>query len=434
MGTDIVKTQEFLLRSQHWNKIDLEQYRTKKLQDIILHAYNNVPFYRELLDKQGISPQDINDIKDIKKLPILTKEIVRNNQENLISKGFNAKIIKKGKTGGTTGSPIITLKDTAERTFTWASYFRWYSWMGIKREDKIVTLWGTAKIKNESSLSKLRTLLKNLIQNNLTINAFNLNERTLPIVYKKIIKHDPVLIKGYLSAILQLANYIKDNDLNINNSLKAVATTAETLLPQHRTFIKETFKVDIFDQYGCGEVSGLAYECNKHEGLHINEEHVIIEIIDDSGNDLVNSSGRIIVTSLDNKVMPFIRYEIGDLGTVSSEPCSCGINSRLLKSIEGRTVDTVTLNDGSRVNGVYFSNLFHDLGINAKIISRFQIEQNGSNAINIKLESIDHLPENKLIEIKGQIERLVKINSIEVLKKISNETNGKFRYIKRINE
>lgn len=430
MKTPILETGKLLDESQFWGSSKMEEYQLTKLKQLIEYSYTNVPYYRALFKKHNIHPDDIKKLDDIKIIPVLTKELLRENHQSLISEIAQFKHVKKGKTGGTTGTPVPTYKDTSERSFTWASYYRWYNWMGIKREDKVLTFWGTATVIEQRKITKLKNYLKNRIQNNLTISSFNLNDTTLPLVYKKLMSYDPVLIKGYVSAIVNVALFMRTHNLKPNNALKAISTTTETLLPMYRSLIEEVFNVKVFDQYGCGEVAAIAYECSAHLGLHLTEEHVVFEILDDNNNNIINQTGNVTVTSLDNYVMPLIRYQNGDVATLSNVKCSCGVNSALIKSIEGRVADTIKLKNGSKVHGVFFTSLFYELGITAKTISRFQIQQLKSGEIDIKLETASPIPKEIVKKIHDNVSRFIDIHSINEMNNIPSESNGKFRYIK----
>jgi phenylacetate-CoA ligase len=429
-NTSILSTIKFLQKSQNWDNKQIDNYQLKKLQQIIRHSYIHVPYYKELFDIHGISPDDIKTIEDIKKIPILTKEIARANQSKLIADNVNSKYLKKGKTGGTTGVPIVVYKDTNDRSFTWASYYRWFKWMGIEKEDKVLTFWGAKTVLSTPLKTKLLVKFIDWVQNSKTINTFEINESTLPGIYEQIIKFNPVLIKGYLSSLILVAKYMQKNNLPPNPALKALSSTTETLLPLYRNLLQDVFSVPVYDQYGCGEVSAIAYECSLHQYLHINVEHVFVESIDENNSDITDKKGRLIVTSLDNYAMPFIRYENGDMGTIHSAKCSCGINSQVMSSIDGRTTDTITLNDGSKVHGVFFTDILYEIGITTEMICRFQVYQYLSGAIDLKLETSNKISESLLQKLESEISRFVSPVKIVLVSNIANEDNGKFKYIK----
>ena len=428
--TRILSTTDFLLESQNWTSDQMYLYRLNKLQQLIRHSFNHVPYYTELFNSHGISPLDIKTLEDIKRIPVLTKEAARANQQKLISDDVNYRYTKKGKTGGTTGVPLPIYKDTADRSFTWASYYRWYTWMGIGKEERSVTLWGSRTVLKQSIKQKITDSFTDRIQNNKTICSFNMNKDNLHEVYSQIQNFNPVLIKGYVSAIVFLAEYMQAHHLPPNKNLKALSTTSETLLPMFRDLLQSVFSVPVYDQYGCGEVSAISYECAKHQGLHINEEHVLIESLDENENDVIDKKGRLVVTSLDNFVMPFIRFENGDMATLHSHKCTCGVNSQLMSSIDGRVADTITLKDGSKVHGVFFTDLLHEIGITTEMISRFQIYQHKSGAIDFRLETEKVLPENLLRELEVKTLRFLNKVTILPVEHIPDEENGKFKYIK----
>lgn len=429
-GTHIGKTTKFLQKSDLWDRAQLDTYRLRKLQELIAYSYENVRYYKNLFNRLGLNPKDFRTLDDIRKIPVLTKEEVRAHSSEFISEAINLKDrkIKIAKTGGTTGMPLLFYKNTATRDFTWGSYNRWYGWMGISPNDKVAVLWGARTVMTEKKTIKDRFISS--FGNKLTINSFCLNDNTLPDVAKQILKFQPVILRGYLSAVFQLAIYFKEHHLTIP-SLKAISTTTETLLPIYRNYIEEAFGVRMFDQYGCGECNGIAYECEAHQGLHITEEHCIIEILDKNGNPVFDEPGRVVLTDLDNNAFPFIRYENGDSAIISSRWCSCGRHSALIKELSGRTKDTIILKDGSEVHGVLFTDMFHELGYdNFEYFTRFQIYQQKRGDFECRLETTGkEIPSQKLDKIMAALHKFGNHVTIKLLPKLENDVSGKFRYI-----
>lgn len=428
-GTRILETMKLLQESQYWDRARMEEYRLLKLQRLVSHAYDNVQFYRESFDAVKLKPSDIKTPEDIQKIPILRKEAIRERNSDFIASNTRNRRIKTGKTGGTTGAPILVYKDTADRTFTWASYYRWYGWMGIGVGDSSFTLWGARRVTGNNISEKIKDLVVNYLQNAMVINSFEISEAIIPSVIDKINRERPVLLKGYLSALLFLAEYMDKKDLHFSYPLTAVSVTSETLLPHNRDFLERIFSAPVYDQYGCGEASGIAYECSHHRGMHITREHVTVEILDDE-NRVVNGPGNVIVTNLDNYIMPFIRYANGDTATLSESVCSCGITLPLLASVHGRSADTVTLQNGARVHGVFFTDILYEKGILSDRIRRFQVFQVIQGEIEFRIESprqTDPEADTILAEALGKFFSKVVIVRKE---KLENEPNGKFRYIK----
>lgn len=432
-GTSIVKTLEFLRKSQHWDLEKMEEYRLLKLKKLIKFASENVPYYEKLFRKIKLNHHDIKQVSDVDKIPILTREIIIKENNNLLARNFNFSRVNKGKTGGTTGSPVIIYKDSNNRSFTWASYYRWYDWMGIEVGDKSASLWGSRNVLNKPLKAEIKDSVVSYIQNRLSINAFSLHEQNMPEIYNALRKFEPLILKGYVSSILQIAEYIKHNNLEVFYP-KAISTTSEVLLPHVREYLENLFKVKVYDQYGCGELSAISYECSKHKGLHVNQEHIILEVLDDNNSSVINQIGRVVGTDLDNFVMPFIRYENGDLASLTTEKCTCGVNQPLMHSIEGRSADTITLKNGSAVHGVFLTDILYELNLFADKIQKFQAIQHAPGQICLLLESNESLNNTLLETLKVHLNPFFDDIQIENRKKLESEPNGKFKYIKILRE
>jgi phenylacetate-CoA ligase len=431
-GTNINRTYQFLRESDKWSFEILEAYQLRKLQALVLHAYLNVPYYNAVFKSSRIRPDDIRSLNDIKNIPLLNKEIALREGKNLYA--TNIKIsdrrITHGKTGGTTGVPLKILKDTQTRNFTWGAYYRWYDWMRINNNDRIISLWGDKKVLSHGFKQQILDYSTILFSGTRRISAFRLNADSVPTVVRKIIDYKPVLIRGYLSAIYQVGLYLKEYKIKIP-SLKAVSTTTETLLPFIREFITEAYMVPVFDQYGCGECGSIAFECEMHNGLHISQEHAFIEILDNNNEPIVDKSGKIIMTDLDNYAMPFIRYENGDLGTILSSRCDCGRPSKILGDIQGRSKDTIFLKDGRAVHGVFFTDIMHEMNfLERDEVIRFQVYQCEKGKIEFRLES------RSKSEISVEKKEALEANLLKFFDKVnitlnnlSYDESGKFRYL-----
>jgi len=431
MGTRIHSTHKFLERSQYWDPQQMEAYRLKKLKDLIDYSAKKVPYYIEIFGRLRLKSSDIKTIEDIKKIPVLTKDTMRKEVDRLISNDYNKFKVKIGKTGGTTGVPVKIYKDEHNRSFTWASYYRWYKWMGLSYGDPVTTLWGSKLVLSESLKDKYMDKLKFILSNSKNVNTFNMIPNNMGKIAEYVLSSNTVLLKGYLSSLINFGKFVQSNSIRFPH-LKAVSTTTESLLPHNRKFLEKAFGVPVYDQYGCGEISAISYECTSHKGLHINLEHVICEVVDEDLNPLMNQSGRLLATDLDNKVMPLIRYENGDYATLTDEPCDCGVNQPLMKSIDGRTTDTLTLKTGAKVHGVFITDVFNELDFTASRFQRFQVIQKEEGKIILYIEATDAITEKeKQVLEKALLNFFIEIEIFSI-DRIDNELNGKYLYIKSL--
>jgi phenylacetate-CoA ligase len=427
-GTTIASSMEFLKKSQYWDPEKIGKYQYGKLERLLEYAYANVPYYTDLFRKLNIHPGDIKSFDDLRIIPVLTKEIARKENLRLVSKKLDPRHVKTGKTGGTTGSPLKYYKDTNSRSFTWGSYYRWYEWMGIAPWDTVATFWGARTVLSVNPLKKIKDNITELLQNNFTINAFTINEESIPGIISKLNTRKPKLIKGYLSAIMEIAKYMEINNVFLSYTPVAISSTTETLLPPFRTFLEQTFKCPVYDQYGCGEISAIAYECSGHHGLHLNQEHVYVELLDDKDNP-VEKNGRVVATDLDNMVMPFIRYDTGDIASMGEKECTCGVKQPKLSSIEGRSVDTIMLANGSKVHGVFFTDILYELDILVGSIGRFQVVQDKPGDIEFRIEPAKDFHYSLLPKLQTSLDSFFNNVNIVVLPHLSADPSGKFRYI-----
>jgi phenylacetate-CoA ligase len=401
-GTHVRKTIGFLDQSQRWSREELEAFQEEKLKKLLEGAISNVPLYRS--PATGYRLPENMTIERFDDWPIVDRAIVMEAGNALLSDNINLKKCKVSRTGGTTGPPLRLYKDTEERSWSLAAFYRFYSWMGIEPGMPEAELWGSTGVsalstEERRTKNEERTLIQNLkfktqhfsrylvsgirdqlissINNFHSYNAFSFNDAYLEETVNKLQKFQPKLIRGYLSAILLLADYIKRNNIKGIQPI-AVSSTSESLFPEYRKLIEEVFQAPLFNQYGCGECNSIAFECKKHDGMHISMEHCILE--SDKENNL-------IVTNLDNHSQPFIRYKNGDLGIIDNSLCSCGNASPRLMELQGRANENIILKDGSSVNGIFFANLLDEIGfINNSKMLRFQIVQNKTGEIEFKAE------------------------------------------------
>jgi len=425
--TKIKKSYKKLLLSQHWNDKDIKELQTKKLNFLVEFCINNNEFYKKKYSHLLNSKFNIKNLDDLKRLPILTKTDLRLN--SLLSNNLNMKRVSNAKTGGTTGPPTVIYKNVNTRSIAWGAWYRWYNWMGIKQGDPCMTLWGAPLVLSKSSSVNIYARLTSFIENDYRVNSFNINNLTIDKIIDNLFYYKPIIIRGYLSAILQLADYM--NEYNIKYEPKCISTTSETLLPPFRKYIEKTFNCLVYDQYASTEISGVAFECSSQKGLHITSEHVIVEILDDNNQPIYDKKGRIIITDLDNRAMPFIRYEIGDIGILSTEKCTCGINLPLLKSIEGRLADNIILKDGSKVHGVFFTDIMHELktDFDDTKISRFQAVQNKIGYLEFRLESSISNNHRYCKDLKKALIPFFNDIDIKTFQKLENEKSGKFKFV-----
>jgi phenylacetate-CoA ligase len=166
------------------------------------------------------------------------------------------------------------------------------------------------------------------------------------------------VIHGYAQTVYALARYLVAHDRSLP-SVRSVVTAAETLYPHYRTAIEQAFGCPVFNRYASRETALEAQECERHEGLHVSTDTAILEVVDEAGNWVEGQTGKLLITDLTNLAMPLIRYQIEDIGTAMLELCSCGRPFPLVRSIEGRVSDAITLHDGRIIHPLFMMYLMY---------------------------------------------------------------------------
>jgi phenylacetate-CoA ligase len=412
-------------RTQWYSKKEMEEFQLMKLRELIQHCYENVPYYTELMQMNNIHPNDIKSIYDINVFPIITKEIIKENFQAFIPNNIKRiKNVKYGQTGGTTGSILFKRTDTATRSSTWAVYRRFYDWMGIKESDKNILIKG-GHVAKHNMFNQIKACVINILKNSIRYDAYNSTQKNVEELIPVLSTGRIRLIRGYSQNLYELAKEFEKRKLVFN--VKAIMTTAEPLMQTHRKLFAKVFNAETYDQYGCGEIGGIAFECEKHEGLHVSEERVLIE---------VNQNNELIITDLDNFAMPYIRYWNADEVELSNQNCSCGRQSMLINKVLGRTCDYIVGVNGEKLHWAYFWHLMFDTEIALKRnIIKFQVLQTNPNQILYRTVG-DMLTEKDQNTIKELM--IKKLGTIEIVfvneKDIENAPSGKYRPVVRLNE
>lgn len=340
------KAHRFLKKSQWWNKSKLEEYQLGQLAELIKHAYENVPFYRKMLDERGLKPKDIQDFKDMKQLPIITKNDIRANLKDVIARNFPVHAIEFSSTGGSTGDPLgfYVEKDVTEAR-EYAFIKTLWDRVGCNFTDKIVVLRGHPYTVPEGKLWRHSFAGRWLI-----LSSFHLDDNTIPLYIKKLEEFKPKCIYAYPSSAFIFAQYVKSNKMNLRINLKAVLLASEEVYPFQRKLLEDTLGARVFTWYGQSEKVILAGECEQSDYLHIFPEYGITEVVDEKGRDVdYGKAGMTVGTGFINYAMPLIRYFPEDLAILSDKKCSCGREYPLVERVIGRTQNFVIAKNRSLI-------------------------------------------------------------------------------------
>jgi phenylacetate-CoA ligase len=371
-----------LKKSQWLSPADVKQLQQLKLRALIQHAYRHVPYYHDRMRALGLKPEDVQTLEDLQKLPLLSKQDVRQNLYfDLLSDNHDKKRIIRVSTSGSTGEPFTCFADQHQLEIRWASTLRSAEWTGYQFGDKQARLWHQTI--GMSKLQVMREKIDAFLCRRLFIPAFEMSESSIKSFIERLAKYQPTFIDGYAESFNFLATYLKTSEL-AGLRPRAIMSSAQILPEQSRRVIEESFGCKVFDKYGSREFSGIAYECEAHQGHHVVAESYIVEILKDGHPAKPGEMGEVVITDLNNYCMPMIRYRLGDLAVAmdSSKTCACGRGLPMIGQIEGRVQALIVGSSGRYLPGTFFAHLFKDYDY---LIRQYLVEQVAQGEINLKI-------------------------------------------------
>ncbi len=403
-----------LIQNQWMSYKELKDEQEKQLRSLINYSFENIPYYHKLFRDLKLSPSDIKNIEDLEKLPILKKQIIKENWEDFKPINLNKISYYEGDTGGSTGVPLKYRLAKFDKFLAGALLYRGWGYGRYELGDKMVFLAGSSlDVGTEKYLVKRA---HEIIRNLKKLSSFDMGEKEMREYVDVINSFKPKFIRGYASSIYFFSKWIEQNNLKIHQPL-AVFTTADKLYPNMRTSIEMVFNCEVYDGYGLNDGGISAFECPEHCGLHIDTERSIMEVVDKDGNEIEKGEGSLLATSLYNYAMPFIRYDTGDLGTITDETCSCGRGHKFLKELVGRTTDLLVTPEGKNIQGYFFDMIIDEY---AKEIKQYQIVQEKLDKIVIRIIAEENFDEKQLFRIR------------EMIRKKSAKWNVEFKFVEQI--
>ena len=365
----------FLSRSQYWSSERREKYVLANLRQTLVRASEGIPFYRERFQRAGFDPlKDFHSPEDLARVPLLTKEDVRQHFNEIVDHRFEPGSIVT-HTSGSTGEPLPMRLNESFMAFDNGCFFRHLSWAGYTFGARMAAL--RTYVPTDSSGPLWRhTRLKNTLY----LSAYHLTPANCSEYVERILQFRPKVIKAYPSSIAIFAEFAYPYREKFD-FLQGIFTASETLLPSERDRIERTFGKKLFNWYGMTEPAVVITECEQHEGMHINWEYGYSEFLPSS--DLAPEEFRLVTTGFHNPVMPFIRYDTGDIVRLYEGPttCPCGRTMPTVNSVVGRKDECIITPDGRRLPSINFYSVFRQY----PQILKFQIIQYGRSEVSARI-------------------------------------------------
>ena len=365
---------------QHWDWAQIKAFQEAELQAMVRYCWDHVPFYRTHWADAISAPEQIRRLEDLARLPVLTKAMVREQYQALCTTepGLAS---SEGRTGGSTGQPIVFRLTPDDEELSWAQMYAGWQWAGWRVGDPYLVVGGESV---GIGLGDKRSR-KDRVMNRWASSGSNLTiERTQALVQQAHF-HRVKLIYGYPNAIRELCEFL-DQLGERPRSLRGVVCTAEVMRPEVRARIAEVLGTSrILDQWGMNDGGMHACEAQPEAGLHLSYHRGVLELVDDAGQQIWDTDrpGRALATTLVNRAMPLIRYETGDqIHWKTFDPVPNGCGAPRLGPVDGRAGDVIQLPTGRKIPmpGLTLVMRWMD-GLHS-----YQFIQTGPSAVTVRLE------------------------------------------------
>lgn len=394
------------------------------VQDIVRHAWNTVPFYRESWKAAGVEPNAIRSLDDLRQFPILTKSDIRTNADRLRSDAYRNEQVFTKTTSGSTGVPLSIVVDADSMAWKRAGTIRSDQWSGWALGQRVARLWGHGAAERGGLKARFT---RRLVYRESYLNTLGIDHRRLRAFADHLRRSPPGLLFGHAHSLYLFAAHVRKYCPGAVQP-SGIVSAAMTLHDWQRCVIEEAFGQAVTNRYGCEEVSLIACECEEHNGLHLNADNLYCEVIRDSRLDAGPNAGRLLITDLTNRAMPLIRYQVGDVVISSDRKCACGRGLPLIEKVVGREADYVLTPAGMLISGI-------------SLTDHFATEIRGATQVQIVQDKLTHL-RLRLVPGEGfgpeserQIEWLVRKTfgaemryEVELLDAIPQEPSGKYRF------
>ncbi|WP_028282482.1 phenylacetate--CoA ligase family protein [Olleya marilimosa] len=373
-----------------FTQADYANYLSKQLQAIVAFHLEHTPFYNTLC--QGI------DTKDWSALPVLTKANLQQPLANRLSDKYTLKTVHKHKTSGSSGTPFEFAKDNFAHAMTWVTFMQRYSWFNIDlNTSKQARFYGIPLDTN----GYYKERLKDWLGNRFRFSVFDLSDAALNKVLHKFKRTKFNYINGYTSAIVQFAKFLKRNNIVLKDvcpTLTVCIVTSEMLFDDDKKLLETQFNIPIVNEYGAAELGLIAFE-DQDDNWIVNTNHLYVEILDNNNQPVpYGQPGKIVVTDLYNRAHPFIRYELGDLGQLSTKST---LQRPILESLIGRTSDFISLPSGKIAAGLTFYYVTKTVMTKDANVREFIIEQIEIDTFKIDYVATEALsqPQQKAVQL-----------------------------------
>ena len=379
----VIKAQNEIRAFMAKSPAERENIQRSKLRNLLQHAYNHFPFYRQRFEAAGVDHND--PIMQFNEIPPLTKDVIRKNISAIrLSDENGSTRLVQSSTSGSTGEKLFFYFDRYCQSMRKATLLFDFEQLGLKNGVKVAKLWGAPM--DIDVASSIRGRMHAILTRQLMLSTYQLSDAHMHQYANQLQSFKPELLISYPSPLVSFCKFIDGANRSFK-SLKFIITSAEQLFDWQRKIIEKTFNCPVMNRYGSREFGDIAHEFPGHQGLHIHSFRIYLEILNEHNQPVSNGErGHIHITDLDNYGMPFIRYRIEDAGEWQSvQHTTTAYGLPVLSSVDGRSFDVVEAPNGNRLGGTFWTILLRS----RPGIKQFQLVQKRKDHIVISYISED---------------------------------------------
>lgn len=366
--------------SQWWSREQIEDLQLQRLRALLTYSGEHSSYYRELWSQHGLRVADLKSLADFTRWPLTTRSTLRDQADRIRVVPPRQKVVRKS-TGGSSGSPLSFTIDTDANDRRIAAAFRGYAFAGAGPGTKQTHLWGVPLCRQSCGQRLKEFCHSHWLYRRQLLSSFDLSPESIPRFVERMNRFRPHALVAYTNPLDTFAKAIEERGIAIHQP-HCIVVGAEKLFDFQRQRIERVFSAPVFETYGSREFTLIGAECERHSGLHLTAENLIVEVVDDSGRPTpAGREGNVAVTDLFNLATPFVRYLIGDRAIAGFESCRCGRGLPLLQKVVGRRLDMLRTADGKHLAGEFFPHLLKDY----PEVRQFQVVQRQDDLIELKL-------------------------------------------------
>lgn len=380
VGPIYSRTIRLLKKTEYMREELIQAWQFRQLKNVLIHAYEKIPYYKETFRQAGLDPNDMIELADIQAFPFLTKEQYRDNIDKFISEDMTKAQLRRIYTGGTTGMPIPVYRDLSDSAREEAFTDYVYRMLDMDPFCKRVYMRGAVDDKR-GRYHRIDYMGKVLF-----LSSNNMSDENLKLYVKLIREFEPRLLYTLPSVATVLAEYMDRTRTPPFDSLFWAFCPSENLYKFQIKLIEKVLQCRVGTFYGHSEHAVMAGRCTKSPLYHVLPQYGYTELIDEDGKPIIEEGelGEIVGTAFANSSCPFIRYRTGDYAVYTKKKCPCGRSYQMWEKIEGRGQFVAVTKNGDHVSiGPELLCTIHNRTYGR--IRQFQIEQHRVGELTIRV-------------------------------------------------